>query len=388
MKYTKEYCNIESLKYNSRIEFYNKNSKIYNYSCKHKWIDEICSHMCVGWKSNRWTKEKCKLESYKYKTRSELMLKNRSCYDFARKNKWLDEICSHMIENQISERCLYCFEFSDNTVYIGLTKNIEIRKNFHYNNSKSSVYRKIKKTSIMPRFSYGDYEPQNIAKNKEIETIEKYKNSGWRVLNKTNGGELGMNKLYWTKEKCQEESSKYFKRNDFQKYSSGAYSSARKNKWLDEICSHMKELNLWTKEKCQEEAQKYNHRSELQKYSSGAYSSARKNKWLDEICSHMIEIRKPNGYWTKEKCQEEALKYNTKNDFINKSQSCYCICLENKWLIDICSHMVKKEYKKYWTKEKCQEEALKYNTKNEFRKNSRSAYNAVLKNKWMICLHF
>ena len=29
----------------------------------------------------------------------------------------------------------------------------------------------------------------------------------------------------------------------------------------------------------------------------------------DDICSHMIEILKPRGYWTKENCQKESLKY-------------------------------------------------------------------------------
>lgn len=26
-------------------------------------------------------------------------------------------------------------------------------------------------------------------------------------------------------------------------------------------------------------------------------------------------MRKPNNYWTKERCQEEALKYETRKDF-------------------------------------------------------------------------
>ncbi len=67
------------------------------------------------------------------------------------------------------------------------------------------------------------------------------------------------------------------------------------------------------------------------------------------------------GFWTKDKCHEEALKYNTKKDFKEKSISVYSICVRRKWIDDICEHMV--ELVKavgYWTKERCLEEIKKY----------------------------
>lgn len=45
-------------------------------------------------------------------------------------------------------------------------------------------------------------------------------------------------------------------------------------------------------------------------------------------------------------------------------------------------HMEKKP-KGYWTKERCAEEALKYSTPDEFRKNAGSAY-VIAKKKWMV----
>jgi len=47
----------------------------------------------------------------------------------------------------------------------------------------------------------------------------------------------------------------------------------------------------------------------------------------------------PNGYWTKERCLNESLKFKTKIDFMNNSNSAYIISYNNKWLDDICSHM-------------------------------------------------
>lgn len=95
----------------------------------------------------------------------------------------------------------------------------------------------------------------------------------------------------------------------------------------------------WTKEKCQEEALKYQSRTTFQKGSSSAYKSARINNWLDEICSHMEELKKPSGYWTLDRCQEEALKYKTRTAFQKGSNTAYLICLTNKWLDAMCFHM-------------------------------------------------
>jgi hypothetical protein len=105
------------------------------------------------------------------------------------------------------------------------------------------------------------------------------------------------------------------------------------------MVENKKTVGYWTKERCQEEALKYKTRYEFQKNSGSAYYSAQKNKLLDEICSHMIDIKKPNNYWTKEKCAEEALKYKTKSEFQKKSSGAYEATRRNIWLNEICQHM-------------------------------------------------
>ena len=51
-------------------------------------------------------------------------------------------------------------------------------------------------------------------------------------------------------------------------------------------------------------------------------------------------MRKPANFkWTKEKCQEEALKYNHKIDFKKNSKGAYPASLSNGWISEICSHM-------------------------------------------------
>ena len=146
-------------------------------------------------------------------------------------------------------------------------------------------------------------------------------------------------KNFWTKEECQKEALKYNSRSEFRKNSKGAYSSANKNGWLNDICNHMIILiNKWTKESCQEEALKYKNRSYFCEKSAGAYRAAIKLSILDEICVHMIKNNK-NLYWTKERCQEEALNYTYRNDFRKNSKGAYPSAHKNGWLNDICSHM-------------------------------------------------
>jgi hypothetical protein len=42
--------------------------------------------------------------------------------------------------------------------------------------------------------------------------------------------------------------------------------------------------------------------------------------------------RKLDGYWTYDKCKEEALKYEYKKEFRNLSHYAYTISYQNGWL--------------------------------------------------------
>ena len=229
------------------------------------------------------------------------------------------------------------YEFNDNSIYVGLTFNLDKRHKKHL--KVGTVYNHIQlgKKYVLKQLT--EYIDIDSAKQKEYEFVRHYKNNGWIILNKSKTGGLGSTTNGWTKEKCRIESLKYTTRFEFQKNSSGSYNSAWSNKWLDEICTHMKS-RIWTKEKCRIEALKYNSREEYSRNSSGSYSSALKNKWLDEICVHMISLMKRN-YWNFERCKKEALKYKNKTDFSKKSSYVYKISRKNKWLDEICVHMKK-----------------------------------------------
>ena len=342
--WSKQRCIEEALKYTTRGDFRKYSGSAYNRSLKEGWIDEICKHMIsIKHPKYYWTKERCQKEALKYKTRSEFNKGSISAYSKAWDYKWLDEICGHMdiIGNKYN-RCIYSYEFVDNYVYVGLTYNIEERKKQH--DKRGPVKNHILKTDNLPTLKIlTDYISNELAIIKESEFLEYYISNNWKILNSVKTGALGGGKTKWTKEKCKEEALKY---NNIKNYRKGSlsYRTAVRNNWLDEICGHMnrvkKPFKYWTKEKCKEEALNFKTRKEFENEFPGGYAASRINGWLDEVCSHMKSInKKPKGYWTKKNCQEVSIKYTTKSEFQKKSRSAYQISCRNGWLDEICSHM-------------------------------------------------
>ena len=59
---------------------------------------------------------------------------------------------------------------------------------------------------------------------------------------------------------------------------------------------------------------------------------------LDEVCSHMDKIKIT---WSDEMLKEEALKYNTRTTFNKNSKSAYQTAYSRGILDEVCSHMTK-----------------------------------------------
>ena len=146
----------------------------------------------------------------------------------------------------------------------------------------------------------------------------------------------------------------------------------------------------WTKEKCIEEAKKYNTRSEFSIGSSGAYAATHRNQWQDEVCKDLEEVTKPNGYWSKAQCILEAKKYTSRKEFSKGTASAYNACLTHGWLEEACSHM--EELHKpanYWNKERCAKVSKKYTSRKEFALAESSVYSTAARAGWLdeICDH-
>jgi predicted GIY-YIG superfamily endonuclease len=146
----------------------------------------------------------------------------------------------------------------------------------------------------------------------------------------------------------------------------------------------------WTFERCLQSALQCTTKKEFRTTFPSVCRIATKNKWLKDMQKHLISIHKPNGYWTFKRCKEEALKYNTRMEFCKNSSGAYSRAVENGWLKKVCKHMPLFAIReRFWTYERCKEEALKYNTRKEFHTKSGTAYNNALEKQWLdsICKH-
>jgi hypothetical protein len=80
------------------------------------------------------------------------------------------------------------------------------------------------------------------------------------------------------------------------KNESSAYNAIVKNGWSDLIENLKRKGHLWTDfDNVRKEAEKYKTRREFKLKSFGAYYSALKNNWLDEVTKHM----ETQFVWTK-----------------------------------------------------------------------------------------
>lgn len=327
----------------------------------------------------KWFKDNCHKEALKFSTKSEFEKKSNGAYQAMLRNNWQDELCSHMITiGSLYKRMIYRIIFTENICYVGLTCNIS-RRIYDHLNHKGVVFEYIKKTKLIPTVEYlTDY--IDIEKAKKLEEYWKNKSEeqGFKCLNIAKTGGIGGHILKWNKLECQKEALKYKSRSDFMVNSHSAYNSALKNKWLDEICSHMIILkHNWTKNECQKEALKYKTRSEFEKNNHNMWYFAKNHKWLDEICSHMVILKHK---WTKNECQKEALKYTSRNKFKKYNHSVWQFAQKHKWLDDICSHMIQL---RHWSIEECEIEASKYKNKTDFSRKNHNMYEFARSRKWL-----
>lgn len=148
-----------------------------------------------------------------------------------------------------------------------------------------------------------------------------------------------MTRIIWTIEKIHELALLCKTRTEFSNRFPNAYCAARKKfNCLDFVCSHMphRSKSKWTKEVCAKLSLKYTNKTDFRLNESSAYEVALENKWMDEICKHM---KNPNFKYTIEDCRKEALKYSSRIEFQRCSPNLYRIAWKYKWLDEICQHM-------------------------------------------------
>ena len=191
---------------------------------------------------------------------------------------------------------------------------------------------------------------------------------------------------YWTRKRCFEEAQKYKGRLEFAKNCRSAYDKAKSSGWITDYTwfeEKQKPVGYWTRERCFEEAKKYKSKSEFAKNANRPYTISLKEGWLvDYIWFEFPQT--PSGYWTRERCFEEAKKYKSKSEFQKINPTVYGKSRRKGWLADYTWFQSKDvKFRNYWTYKRCFREAKKYKTQIGFKKRSSGAYASAWKNGWL-----
>lgn len=384
---TKEECIKEARKYNKRCDFKKHSCTAYKYAKINGWLDEITSDY-LKFKRHIWSKEACMEVAQLCKSKTELKTKFPCAYAKALKKGWVDEICCHMDKiGDRKHRAIYVFEFEDKCAYIGLTCNLRKRQWQHlHDGNKSSVYKHFQATGAKFIFkALTDYLPVDQSKEAEGYFVNYYKSQGWKILNQRKTGGVGKDELIWNPQAIEQEAKKYKTFSEFKQHSPAAYSKAREFGILEEVGKHMPALQKqWNDETVALEAKKYKTKTEFQQNASGAFSYAHKNHIINEITAHMQKTRR----WSAETILDAAATCKSISEFHHNYGAAYNKAKILGILEDIRA-IIPRERHQNWTKEECQVEALKYKTRNEFRKGSGSAYMAAHRKGWLnsVCYH-
>jgi len=293
----------------------------------------------------KWTYEACKEAALNFKTRGEFDKAHSGAYAAAVRKKWLKDICAHMTPvGDKYRRCVYAYEFIDNSAYVGLTKNIIDRHKQHMSEGKgydTSVKKHMVKTGLTPQLRrLTDYISYDQAAKEEGNWVNEYKKNGWNILNQRPTGSLSLRKSIYTKDNCKK--------------------ILLKSKFVHEVNSQHPNLL---------------HRCKI-------------HGWHKGLIARLTTKKNRNGYWTKERCASITRRYSCVVEFKKKQHLVYRIAANKGWLRDLTSHMrsTRREVG-YWTKDRCLQESVKHKNRTALQKHVKSAYDSALKNGWLDLLY-
>lgn len=296
--WTYDMCKEIALTYQNRTEMYKNECSCFIKIYKSGWDKELFSHMPYLKKHNYWEKEVCIEESLKYDNLRDFKKGCPSALVTMRKNGWLSEVKHFKPLGNLYKRYIYSIEFSDKSVYVGLSYDIYKRLRQHILN-EGTVSKHIKNSSNLTyKLKKLSEETLEISEAQKEERfwITKYEELGWSVINKNKGGAIGSKIRKWNLNTLTEVALKYSSIKEFRSEDSSAYSSAKSLKLLDEICKHMKRKDMkpsgyWTFDKCKECALSCLTRKEFYLEHGSAYSKALKMGWINDITSHFKKAK-------------------------------------------------------------------------------------------------
>lgn len=289
--FTKEVCYNLAKDCTTITEYSIRYSRAYQKSLENNWIKNYFWFVQTQKPKGFWTKERCCEVAKKCANMRDMQKKYPRAYDVSVKNKWIKEW------------------FSLTRKPNGYWNNEELC----YNAAKSCVTRK-------------EFQQKFYAAYRWAMRNGWYEQYNWFQQKRVPDG-------FWDdKEHCYEQAKGCKTITEFERKAPKAYDSARENGWLDDwFIRNSKPRGYWTKERCIEVAKLCKTKGEFQKKYLRAYNVSRKNGWLS-LYKWFVEVRKPNGYWTKERCYDLAKGCKSRIEFEKKQNSACCIARSKGWL--------------------------------------------------------
>ena len=257
--FTFDECAEIAKRYNNRKKFKELDRTCFNYAKRMGWYDEITSHIPTTPRKRR-TYEEVVEAAKKYNTRMEFKNSDIANYSYAVSHGWLDDVCSHMKRiGDLFKRCIYSYEFPNKVCYIGLTYNLNNRDKQHRSPEFFSTVRKYCENmgiEIPNPKMLTEYIPSDEASKKEGEVVAMYKGLGWKCLNVAKTGGLGGHKHNFTKseitkEFCMSKAKEYSNLTMFHNKHQNLYKICKNNGWVDEIKNESFDINRIKKERAE-----------------------------------------------------------------------------------------------------------------------------------------
>lgn len=270
------------------------------------------------------------------------MKKNNYLKDY----KWLKNNREVKIKNSV----VYSYEFSDHSVYIGLTNSLDRRDQQHrerrYHSNGKPQYDGVLDYSLKHNIEIPEVKIliNNLTREEsgleEIKWIQYYKDNGWNLINRNKGGSIGS---YIIKDK-------------------------------------------WTNETVIEEAKKYKSMQEMYRENRSAYNYMSYNNLKKECFPNAkLEVHQPNRIYTKELIEETVKKYPLKKDLRNMDVAMYMYLHNHNMIYDY--YPKGKSYGRYDTKESIESVVKQYPRKSDLKKHDKNMYKYLYKHN-LLCNYY
>lgn len=390
IKWTYEKLKESANRFKSVKEWRTTESSAYVVASQRKLLKELTKDMHKIGPKGFWTKENVKKSARKYSHKVDWIKSEGGAYRMALKKNWLDEVCKHMIPlGNKKKRMIYSIEIINHKmVYVGLTGNIKRRFRDHLKTKRFLEFKKKFGNKSLKLNKLSDYIDSVDAQKLEQQTIDRYKDKGFYILNKARPGSLGGIDIEWTKESIMNDSQKFTSVKQWIDSKSGSYAAASAKGIIDDVSNHMsrmiKKPGSWTKKEIIKISKEFKTITEWNQKDRKSYAAAQRLRLLedDEVVGHFLKGEVINRKWTEHKVLINSKLYNSKSEWKRRSAQAYKAA-KSFGIFERCiKHMARPEiYNKKWTKQLVIQEAKKYKTKSQWRNESGGSYSFAQKNK-------